>query len=260
MSNVSNLNDVQWLFFDVFGTVVDWQSHMSRSMLNVAKRVEPVVARKYPDAQDKFWQDRTQQWRTGFMSHIKTKQGNREEGGIDVWFQSEVHRMLLDKLLEEWGVAQAWDENARSALVKEWHRLQGWPDSVEGLKRLRERFILCTLTNGDTAVMIEMCRGAGLSVDNHIAGDSIGTYKPDPAMYQQGIRLSRLPAGKCAMVAAHAYDLDAAKSHGMKTIYIKRRTEDTSDPVSKDSGRGRFDMFIDIEEGGLVTLAKEFGY
>ncbi|KAJ9099289.1 hypothetical protein QFC21_004170 [Naganishia friedmannii] len=256
MSNFENLQGVEWLFFDVFGTVVDWKSHMSESMLRVAKRAEPELAKKNPDSKDEIWQDRVQQWRNGFMKQAKAnaEKNHREQGGMD-----EGHRQLLDSLLDEWKVSQAWDDQARTELVKEWHKLQGWPDSAEGLKRLHDRFILCTLTNGDTAVMINMCRGAGLVVDSHIGGDSIQTYKPDPAMYKQGIRLSRLPAEKIAMVAAHGYDLDAAKSHGMKTIYINRSTEDLSDPITRNSAKGRFDAFIDVDEGGLLTLAKKFG-
>ncbi|KAJ9116465.1 hypothetical protein QFC22_004907 [Naganishia vaughanmartiniae] len=230
MSDLENLKGVEWLFFDVFGTVVDWKSHMSESMLRIAKRVEPELAERYSNPKDDVWQDRVQQWRNGFMKQAKenAKQGTREKGGMD-----EGHRILLNRLLDEWKVSQAWDDKARAELVKEWHKLQGWPDAAEGLKRLRERFIF---------------------------GDSIETYKPDPAMYKQGIRLSRLPAEKVAMVAAHAYDLDAAKSHGMKTIYIKRSTEDISDPMTRESAQGRFDAFIDVDEGGLVALAKKFGH
>ncbi|KAJ9104137.1 hypothetical protein QFC19_004121 [Naganishia cerealis] len=190
MSDVENLRDVEWLFFDVFGTVVDWKSHISQSMLRIAGRVEPKLAEKHPDSQDAVWQDRVQQWRNEFMSQAKTKQGKREKGGMD-----EGHRLLLDKLLEEWKVSQAWDDKARDELVKEWHKLQGWSDSAEGLKRLHERFIFQEAHSSPAH-----------------SGDSIGTYKPDPAMYQQAIRLSRLPPSKVAMVAAHGYDLDAAKS------------------------------------------------
>ena len=100
MSDTESLKDVQWLFFDVFGTVVDCtfspcctrppltstagKSHMTRSMLAVAKRVEPDAAKEHPEATDEFWQDRVQQWRNGFMKSARAHQGKREEGGMDV--------------------------------------------------------------------------------------------------------------------------------------------------------------------------------
>lgn len=116
---------------------------MSESMLRVAKRVEPELAEKNSDSKDEVWQDRVQQWRNGFMKQAKenAKQGKREKGGMDVStviFRAnrtailtdipqlqEGHRYLLDKLLDEWKVSQAWDEKARDELVKEWHKLQG---------------------------------------------------------------------------------------------------------------------------------------
>ena len=257
MSDAASLRDVEWLFFDVFGTVADWKSHISASLCRISKTVEPEAYEAHPKPDDAFWQDRAQEWRTRFMKHIRTKLGNREPGGMD-----EVHGLLLDELVKEWGVEDKWTKEARLEAVREWHALPGWADSTDGLKRLNKKFILSTLTNGDTAVMIKMCRRSQLTVDNHITGDTIGTYKPDKAMYLQAIRLSRLDASKVAMVAAHAYDLDAAKSHGMRTIYIKRPTEDASDPITEESAKGRFDMFIDIggeENGGLVALAEKFG-
>lgn len=230
MSGIDALKDVQWLFFDVFGTVVDCnyhgaspsssvtdlspstgKSHMAKSMLKVCKRVEPDLAEKNPDSKDEVWQDRVQQWRNEFMKNARERQGDREKGGMDVsisaWIYTlvlnpyqEGHRMLLDKLLEEWKVSDAWDENARDGLVKEWHKLQGsspfsfryivadalirlvglcggteetarkvYPVSLQWNARLLGLTITsCSLTNGDLAVMISMCRGAGLVVDSHI--------------------------------------------------------------------------------------------
>lgn len=156
-----------------------------------------------------------------------------------------------------------WGEDAREKLVKQWHYQVAWSDVKKGLERLRRKYEVCVLANGTTRLQLDIVKSANLSFDMLFSSQLLGLTKPDPKIYLRAVELvgADLGKGECLMVAAHAYDLKAARGVGMGTVYIRRETED----LEEDFGdiEGGVDLFIDgrggSEECGLAALADILG-
>ncbi|HMD01476.1 MAG TPA: haloacid dehalogenase type II, partial [Candidatus Baltobacteraceae bacterium] len=135
----------------------------------------------------------------------------------------DLHRESLDRLLSARGVILA--EAERDWMTRAWHRLKPWPDTVPGMSRLRRRFILCSLSNGNLSLQVDLARAAGLPFDALLASDMFGHYKPDPETYLGALGMLERPASRVMLVAAHNTDLRAAASHGLRTAFVARPTE-----------------------------------
>src|SRR5437879_12901386 len=135
-----------------------------------------------------------------------------------------LHRIILNNLLKPFGLAVLSEEEIEH-LNHAWHRLTPWPDSVPGLNRLRGRYALATLSNGNISLLVDMAKNAGLPWDCVLSAELFGHYKPDPQVYQAGARLPGLPPGALMMVAAHPRALEAAPRVGLKTAYVARPVE-----------------------------------
>lgn len=224
--------DVRALVFDVFGTVVDWRSGVARE---VARLLGPAVdAEAFADA-----------WRGHYLPSMdRVRRGKRPWTGLD-----GLHRASLDELLEEFGVPQA-PEDVRVELVHAWHRLDPWPDSVEGLHRLKARHVIATLSNGNVSLLVDMARHGGLPWDTVLSAELFGHYKPDPEVYDGAARLLDVVPGQVLMVAAHLDDLAAARERGLRTAYVHR-------PDEKGPGVeiAAADPAADVSVGSLVELA-----
>jgi len=215
----SRLDSVKVLAFDIFGTVVDWHGTISREMAALYPQVDG----------DEF----ALAWRAGYQPAMQ-----RVRSGELGWtLISELHRMILDELLPRLGLAHL-DEGQRRHLNKVWHRLDAWPDSVAGLTRLKSRFIICTLSNGNIGLLTEMAKRAGLPWDCVLSAEVFRAYKPDPATYLGVARVFELEPAQVMLVATHHDDLAAARACGLQTAYIERPLEcgprllkdDTPDP------------------------------
>ncbi|CDO69811.1 hypothetical protein BN946_scf184803.g9 [Trametes cinnabarina] len=165
---------------------------------------------------------------------------------------------ILDIMLasQRWEhLAATWDDTKRQELVKFWHALDGWPDSSKGLYRLKGKAIVGTLSNGSVRLLVNMAKHADLPWDVVFSGEILGSYKPDPQVYLGAIRYLSVPPEKCAMVAAHIHDLRAAAKHGMKTVYVRRSTEDVGvkEQVKRKADGGEVDVVVD----SLEELAAE---
>lgn len=193
------------LVFDVFGTVVDWRSGVTRE---VSRLLPGVDAEAFADA----WR-----WRYG-PSMERVRRGERAWANLDT-----LHRESLDVLLGEFG--QDPDEATRAELVLAWHRLDPWPDTVAGLTRLRERYVLASLSNGNVALLVEMAKRAGLPWDAVLSVELFGHYKPDAEVYDGAARLLGFARERVLMVAAHVDDLAAARGRGLRTAYVHRPHE-----------------------------------
>jgi 2-haloacid dehalogenase len=136
----------------------------------------------------------------------------------------QIYRRKLDELLPRHGLGSL-GEGDRDHLNKVWHRLRPWPDAVPGLKRLKRKFIVSPLSNGDVACLTNMAKFGGLPWDVILCGELFRRYKPDPAVYLGAVRLLGLKPHEVMMVAAHNYDLRNARSHGMRTAFVARPTE-----------------------------------
>ncbi|MDB5368099.1 MAG: haloacid dehalogenase type [Rhodospirillales bacterium] len=202
-----DLSNLRALVFDVFGTVVDWRTSVAREVETLArKRGLAVDALAVADA-----------WRGLYAPSLATvRDGGRPFVDLDV-----LHRESLDALAGPHGLDSLGDED-RVDLVSAWHRLDPWPDVVEGLTRLKRRFILGPLSNGHLALQVGIAKRVGLPWDAILSTDLFRTYKPDPAAYLGACQLLALEPSRVLLVAAHNNDLAAARALGLRTGFVAR--------------------------------------
>lgn len=193
------------LAFDVFGTVVDWYGTITREVSELGL---PVDADAFALA-----------WRDGYQPAMaRVRSGELGWTRID-----DLHRMILDDLLVRHQVEM--HESARRDLNLVWHRLDPWPDAVAGLARLKKKFIITTLSNGNISLLTEMAKRAGLSWDCILSAETFRHYKPDPETYLGVCDLFGLAPSEMMLVAAHKDDLDAARALGCRTAFVARPGE-----------------------------------
>ena len=226
-------DEIKVLAFDVFGTVVDWHGSISSE-----------VAALYPavDAQQ-F----ARRWRAGYAPAMAlVMRGELGWTRID-----ELHRNILDKLLPDFDLAHL-NERERQHLNRAWHRLDPWPDVLEGLHRLKSRYLICTLSNGNIGLLANMAKRAGLPWDCILSAEVFRAYKPDPATYAGVAKTFDLAPEQTMLVAAHHDDLAGARKTGMRTAYIERPLEFGAAHIKDVSPREENDMhgrdFIDLAD------------
>lgn len=201
---------VRALVFDVFGTVVDWRSSIVE---------EGRIFTQFTGI-DVDWARFADGWRHKYGPSM-----DRVRKGAAPWQNLDaLHRASLEELLTEFGVTSLPEEH-KDRLNRVWHRLQPWPDSVPGLTRLRTRYTLATLSNGNVALLTNMAKHAGLPWDCILSAELVRAYKPDPAVYQMAADLLGLHPTEIMMVAAHQGDLRAAASVGLRTAFVPRPLE-----------------------------------
>jgi 2-haloacid dehalogenase len=194
------------LVFDIFGTVVDWHGSIVRE---IQRRFPPLDADAFALA-----------WRAGYQPAMEAvRSGGRGFVKLDT-----LHREILDGLLPRFGLDHL-TETERADLNRVWHRLGPWPDSVAGLTRLKSRFTICSLSNGNIGLLTEMAKGAGLPWDCVLSAEVFRAYKPDPRVYLGAAAVFDAAPGDVMMVAAHHDDLAAARDCGLQTAYIERPLE-----------------------------------
>ncbi|MEX1165557.1 MAG: haloacid dehalogenase type II [Hydrogenophaga sp.] len=194
------------LAFDIFGTVVDWHSSIAREVRALSPEVDG----------DAF----ALAWRAGYQPAMQ-----RVRSGELGWTRiDELHRLILDGMLPQFGLSH-WSESERQHLNRAWHRLQAWPDAVEGLTRLKTRFTICTLSNGNMGLLTNMAKRAGLPWDCILSAEVFRAYKPDPATYLGVAATFDVAPNDVMLVAAHQDDLAAARACGLQTAYIERPLE-----------------------------------
>jgi 2-haloacid dehalogenase len=198
--------DTQVLAFDIFGTVVDWHGSIVREMQVLYPQVD---ANAFALA-----------WRAGYQPAMtRVRSGELGWTLIDA-----LHRLILDDLLPQFGLTHL-SEAERVHLNRVWHRLDAWPDSVAGLKRLKQRFTICSLSNGNLGLLTNMAKRAGLPWDCVLSAEVFRAYKPDPATYLGVAQVFDLGPHQVMLCAAHHDDLTAARSCGLHTAYIERPME-----------------------------------
>ena len=140
-------------------------------------------------------------------------------------------------------------------LNRAWHRLDGWPDTVEGLTRLKRKFILATLSNGNVALMVNMAKYAGLPWDAILGAEVAHAYKPQPEAYDRTAAFLDLKPAECMMVAAHNGDLVAARGRGFHTAFVSRPLEHGPNKTRDLKAEHDFDVIAD----SFVDLAAKLG-
>ena len=206
-----DFSHVKALVFDTFGTVVDWRTSVTQQVQELATRKGlNIDATKFAEA-----------WRGGYQPAM-----NRVRTGELPWTKLDgLHRMILDKLLVDFGIAGRLSESEVDALNHAWHRLQPWPDSVSGLTRLKKKFVIAPLSNGNIALMTDLAKFGGLPWDCILGAELVRHYKPDREVYQSAADFLNLKVDEVMMVAAHLGDLGAAKGVGLRTAFVTRPLE-----------------------------------
>jgi 2-haloacid dehalogenase len=224
------------LAFDVFGTVVDWHGSIAREVDAMRLGVD---GGEFALA-----------WREGYQPAMQ-----RVRSGELGWtLIDDLHRIILDALLSKFGI-DGLDEAQKKHLNKVWHRLDPWPDSVESLQRLKSRFTICTLSNGNIGLLANMAKRAGLPWDCILSAEVFRAYKPDPATYLGVARVFDVAPQEVMLVAAHHDDLAGACACELRTAYIERPLEfgaGRPKDVSPRAGN-------DLHAASLTALAQMLG-
>ena len=200
------MNRPRILAFDIFGTVVDWHGSIAREVDALQLGVD---GGEFALA-----------WRAGYKPAMRRVMSG-ELGWTSI---DDLHRMILEELLVRFGIGRL-GEAQKKHLNKVWHRLDPWPDSVEGLRRLKARFMICTLSNGNIGLLADMAKRAGLPWDCILSAEVFRAYKPDPAVYLGAARVFDAAPREVMLVAAHHDDLESARACGLGTAYIERPLE-----------------------------------
>jgi 2-haloacid dehalogenase len=215
---------IKALTFDIFGTVVDWYGTIVREGQAWGQAKEISVD----------WGQFALDWRAGYEPAMaRVRRGELPWLTIDA-----LHRLILDELLVKYAITGL-REAEKDDWNRVWHRLTPWPDAVAGLQRLKERYIIAALSNGNMALLTNMAKHSGLPWDCILSAELARHYKPDPEVYQTAADLLGLPPAQVLMVAAHQHDLRGAQAVGMKTAFIprpleygpNRRPDPTADPA-----------------------------
>lgn len=202
--------DIKALTFDVFGTVVDWRN-------GIAKEAETILA---PEGYQVDGQAFALAWRARYQPSMEEVRARRRPFvKLDV-----LHRENLLEVFREFGINGVSDEST-DRLNRAWHRLPAWPDVTKGLARLKQRYIIAPLSNGNVSLMVNLAKHEGLAWDVVLGAEVAGAYKPEPEAYRRAVALLDLDPGSCVMVAAHNSDLVAAAATGMKTAFVPRIDE-----------------------------------
>jgi 2-haloacid dehalogenase len=206
-----NFKDTAACVFDVFGTTVDWRSSVSREagIFFKSKNIGHVDPTEFAVEWRKLYQP----------SMEEVRSGRRPFTILD-----ELHRESLVSLLARYEIRNLSEEEV-DHLNRAWHRLDPWPDVVEGLTRLKKKLIIAPCSNGNIALMVNLAKHAGLPWDCVLGAETARAYKPMPEAYRVSCRQLGLPPARVMMVAAHNGDLKAAKAQGLATAFVPRPAE-----------------------------------
>jgi 2-haloacid dehalogenase len=236
----TSLRGIRALTFDVFGTVVDWRG----SLIEEGRR----LGRRKKIKAD--WAAFADAWRGGYRPAM-----DRVRRGELAWTNIDgLHRIILDGLLPRFGL-DGLTEAEKDHLNRAWHRLAPWKEAVAGLKRLKKKYVIATLSNGNVALLTNMAKHGGLPWDCILSAELFGHYKPDPESYQGAARILGLRSDEVLMVAAHKDDLDGAARAGLRTAFVTRPLE-FGDAAKKDL---TFEDRFDVNAKDFVDLARKLG-
>jgi len=230
-------SNIRALIFDVFGTVVDWRSSIIRQVAEFGR----------DHGVERDWEAFAVAWRgkyRPFMNKVRT--GELPWTNLD-----RLHRMSLDEVLTEFEIHDI-KEEAKDELNLAWHRLDPWPDSVPGLYRLKRRFVIAPMSNGNVALMTNMAKNGGMPWDCILGAEVAKHYKPDPESYLTAVELLMLRPEQVMMVAAHQGDLLSAQKVGLRSAFVPRPMEggpnNRPDPTPDPSFDVVANDFVDLAD------------
>jgi 2-haloacid dehalogenase len=230
---------VKALFFDVFGTLVDWRTSIAREAQALLEpRGVTLDWPAFADAWRGEYQGAMEEVRSGRIAFCK----------LDV-----LHRRNLDITLARFGVT-ALSEEDKNDLNLAWHRLDAWPDVASGLTEFKRKFLLAPVSNGNISLMVDLARRNHLPWDAILGAEVAGDYKPKPKVYLAAAAAFDLTPDACMMVAAHSSDLAAAAALGLRTAHVAR-------PNERGAGRGESAPIVAVDYAvkSLEELADKLG-
>jgi len=230
---------IEALFFDVFGTLVDWRSGVTRE----------AKALLSPLGADIDWLAFADAWRDEYQPAMEKVRA----GEIAFCKLDALHRRNLEHILPRFGLPSISDE-ILSNLNLAWHRLDAWDDVTPGLVRLKQRFRLAPVSNGNISLMVDLARHNEFPWDAILGAEIAGDYKPKPGVYLAACTALDLPPAACMMVAAHSRDLAAAAACGLRTAHVARPNEH-----GPGTGERAPSVVVDIAAAGLLELADRLG-
>lgn len=254
------------LFFDVFGTCVDWRTTVvgalemqAHAALNSATAsLASSVRLQASDMTTKQWGVFAQQWRDSYKRFTTSLADDPSLPWVSV---DEHHLKSLRELVAEWNLEGLWDDVELRTLSLIWHHLVPWDDSGMGVALLNRMCNTCTLSNGNISLLSDLRAFSDIPFTHLFSAEMFGTYKPSPKVYLGAAEKLGLPPQHCAMVAAHLNDLYAAKQCGLQTIYVERPGEEdwSKEDVAKARQEGWVDLWIDGSSQGFITIAEKLG-
>ena len=231
---------VKALFFDVFGTVVDWRS-------GVAREAKSILA---PLGHAIDWLGFADAWRAEYQPGMEeVRSGRIPFSRLDV-----IHRRMLERIRDRFGL-QSVPESVLADLNLAWHRLDGWRDVPEGMRQLRRRAWIAPVSNGNISLMVDLARRNEIPWDAILGAEIAQDYKPKPRVYLAAAEAFGLQPSQCMMVAAHSDDLAAAAAVGLRTAHVARPDEygpGTGEPGPKVS--------VDIAVRSFEDLAEKLAH
>jgi 2-haloacid dehalogenase len=236
------LANVKALVFDTFGTVVDWRGSV----------IAEGIAWGKAKGLNVNWVDFADRWRLGYQPAMdKVRKGEIPWTRLD-----DLHRVMLDELIKEFKIGGLTEED-KVSWTHVWRRLKPWPDSVEGLTRLKKKYVIAPLSNGNIALMTNLAKFGGLPWDAVLGAELARHYKPDREVYVSAYYLLDLKPEEVMMCAAHAADLRAARSNGLRTGFIYRPNEYGNGPVGVPDKAKPGDF--DVVSVSITDLAQQMG-
>jgi 2-haloacid dehalogenase len=228
------------LIFDTFGTVVDWRGSII---------AEGAVWGK-AKGMNVDWAHFADRWRDGYRPAM-----DRVRKGELPWTKLDaLHRMVLEEVLKEFGI-NGLTEQEKDQWNRVWHRLKPWPDSVAGLTRLKKKYTIAPLSNGNVSLLADMAKNAGLPWDLILSAELARHYKRDREAYLTAVELLSLKPDEVMMTAAHSDDLSAARSNGLRTGFIYRPNERGPGGKADKAKPGEFDVIAT----DMLDLASQMG-
>jgi 2-haloacid dehalogenase len=230
---------VKALFFDVFGTLMDWRTSVARE----------AKAQLGPLGYDLDWVAFADAWRAEYQPGMEeVRAGRLPFSKLDV-----LHRHNLERILPRFGL-QGLGEDALAELNLAWHRLDAWPDVPAAMARLRRKFLIAPCSNGNIAIMVDLARRNDITWDAILGSDVARDYKPKPGVYLAACDAFNLAPAQCMMVAAHTNDLVAAAECGLRTGHIAR-----VDEYGPNTGEAGPTAPVDLAGADLADLATKLG-
>lgn len=230
---------VKALFFDVFGTLVDWRTSVAREAKAILK----------PRGHAMDWFEFADAWRDKYQPAMeKVRSGRVAFRKLDV-----LHRQNLKRVLAKFKISGLSEDDV-GELNLAWHRLDAWPDVARGLARLKRRYFLAPLSNGNISIMVDLARRNDFFWDAILGAEFARDYKPNKRVYLAAAEAFDLGPSECMMVAAHSYDLKAAAALGFATAHVARPDEDGA-----GRGEAKPSVPVDIAAKDLDDLAAQLG-